>query len=70
MGVRLTSGALDLRWTKDTAANTSYYALGARGTAALVGINGLTLTGSLQAERNTGPNSVTLDFGTTSTADD
>ncbi|MFN9037654.1 MAG: hypothetical protein ACK5YO_15240, partial [Planctomyces sp.] len=34
MGVRLTSGALDLRWTKDTAANTSYYALGARGTAA------------------------------------
>ncbi|MFN6027058.1 MAG: hypothetical protein ACK49E_23110, partial [Planctomyces sp.] len=70
MGVRLTSGALDLRWTKDTAANTSYYALGARGTAALVGINGLTLTGSLQAERNTGPNSVTLDFGTTSTTDD
>ncbi|MFN5434637.1 MAG: beta strand repeat-containing protein, partial [Planctomyces sp.] len=70
MGVRLTSGALDLRWTKDTAANTSYYALGARGTAALVGINGLILTGSLQAERNTGPNSVTLDFGTTSTTDD
>ncbi|HCP10758.1 MAG TPA: hypothetical protein DIT89_00340, partial [Planctomycetaceae bacterium] len=45
-------------------------ALGARGTASLVGINGLTLTGTLQAERNTGPSSVTLDFGTASTADD
>jgi hypothetical protein len=70
MGVRLTGGALDLRWTKDTSANTSWYALGARGTASLVGISGLTLTGTLQAERNTGPNSVTLDFGTASTADD
>ncbi|MFM7919446.1 MAG: hypothetical protein ACKPJJ_04415, partial [Planctomycetaceae bacterium] len=70
MGVRLTDGALDLRWTKDTSTNTSWYALGARGTASLVGISGLTLTGTLQAERNTGPSSVTLDFGTASTADD
>ncbi|MEN9556436.1 MAG: hypothetical protein RLZZ232_2722, partial [Planctomycetota bacterium] len=70
MGVQLTNGALDLRWTKDSATDTSWYALGARGTASLVGISGLTLTGSLQAERNTGPGSVTLDFGTPSTSDD
>jgi hypothetical protein len=70
MGVRLTNGALDLRWTKNSSTNTSYYALGARGTASLVGISSLTLTGSLQAERNTGPGSVTLDFGTASTSDD
>ncbi|MGV2336693.1 MAG UNVERIFIED_CONTAM: hypothetical protein LVR18_22175 [Planctomycetaceae bacterium] len=70
MGVRLSNGALDLRFTKNSAANTSYYALAARGTASLVGITDLTLTGTLQAERNTGPSAVTLDFGTTSTGDD
>jgi len=35
-----------------------------------VGISDLTLTGSLSAERNTGPESVTLDFGNTDPGDD
>ena len=69
-GVRLTNGALDLQWTKNSATNSSYYALGARGTASLVGISNLTLTGTLQAERNTGPGAVTLNFGTANAADD
>ncbi|MEI7700245.1 MAG: hypothetical protein WCK86_10635, partial [Planctomycetia bacterium] len=70
MGVRISDAALDLRITINTATDTAYYAFGARGTASLVGISGLTLTGTLHAERNTGPQAVTLDFGTTSTADD
>ncbi|MFN5436432.1 MAG: hypothetical protein ACK5ES_17840, partial [Planctomyces sp.] len=69
-GVRLTSGALDVRININTATEAVHYAFGARGTASLVGISGLTLTGTLHAERNTGPNPVTLDFGTASTADD
>ncbi|MFN9290907.1 MAG: hypothetical protein ACK6EB_22800, partial [Planctomyces sp.] len=35
MGVRLSNGALDLLWTKDTVTDRSWYALGARGTASL-----------------------------------
>jgi hypothetical protein len=69
-GVRLSNGALDLRWTKNTATDKSWYALAARGTASLVGIADLTLTGSLNAERNTGPDTVTLTFGNSNPADD
>ncbi|MEI7702553.1 MAG: hypothetical protein WCK86_22355, partial [Planctomycetia bacterium] len=36
MGVRLSNGAMDLRFTTNTVADTSYYALAARGTASLV----------------------------------
>jgi hypothetical protein len=52
-GVRLTSGALDVRININTATEAVHYAFGARGTASLVGISGLTLTGTLHAERNT-----------------
>ncbi|MEY2726170.1 MAG: hypothetical protein RLZZ458_2037, partial [Planctomycetota bacterium] len=70
VGVRLTSGRLDLRITINNATNSSYYALGAFGIASLVGVSGVTLTGGLHAERNTGPTAVTLDFGTATTTDD
>ncbi|MFM7038033.1 MAG: hypothetical protein ACKO2L_09935 [Planctomycetaceae bacterium] len=70
-GVRLKNGAMVLRWVRNTATDTFYYyAFNARGTAELVGITDLTLEGSLEAARNTGPNTVTLEFGTAATDDD
>ncbi|MGV2335236.1 MAG UNVERIFIED_CONTAM: hypothetical protein LVR18_14360 [Planctomycetaceae bacterium] len=69
-GILLSSGTLGLRLTKDTASDTSYYAVHASGQASIVGFTGLTLEGSLEAQRNTGPDDVTFDFGTSTEDDD
>jgi len=70
MGVRLSGGAMDLRLQKNTATGDSAYAFAARGTAALVGLNGLSASGTLVARRSTMPTDTVLTFGSSDTTDD
>ncbi|HCP12342.1 MAG TPA: hypothetical protein DIT89_08415, partial [Planctomycetaceae bacterium] len=70
MGVRLKNGSMDLRIQKDTASGLSTYAFAARGTAELVGISAISLSGTVVAQKSTLANAVVLDFGTTQTTDD
>src|SRR5262249_25107394 len=81
IGVRLSGGTLGLILTKDTASTDSAkFALVANGTVELVGVPGLTLTGTISVRVNrtgtalndsvtVGSHSVTLDFRATGTND-
>lgn len=70
VGVELTNGRLDLRLERNAATDESDHALAAFGEAALIGVDGVQLSGSLEVQQSTFDESVTLDFGTTSTDDD
>src|SRR5439155_24636972 len=69
VGITLTNVSLGLALMTQlgTATPTNYFALSAQGTASLVGITGLTLTGSLQVQVNSatdfnGANAPVVDF--------
>ena len=68
VGVRLSNGALDLRVIRDASHTT--YVFGARGEASLVGVDGVTASGTIVAERNTTLDDFALGFGTANTEDD
>ncbi|MFN5435851.1 MAG: hypothetical protein ACK5ES_14900, partial [Planctomyces sp.] len=70
MGVRLTTGAMDLRIFKNTISGVSSYALAARGSAQLVGIPSIIASGTLIAQKSTLTESILLDFGNQNAADD
>jgi hypothetical protein len=70
MGVRLANGGMDLGILKNTATGSSTYAFAARGTAELVGIPSVSVSGTIVARRSTAVEPILLDFGTAEAADD
>ncbi|MDA1230761.1 MAG: hypothetical protein O2856_08305 [Planctomycetota bacterium] len=70
IGVRISDVRVDLQLLSGATAADASYALAGNGTAEIVGVPGLTLSGTIAIEKNTGASDVTLGLGTPDPSDD